>query len=409
MSGSTVFRCGAGAVALHLVTDAVLALEPGASVGGHWSAIAVPLAILLAAAVAYPRLRPGLRGVLGLSLGLLALVAAGVAVATAREQGTDVAQITGFLLFPAGLALLGSGWLVLWHSRKPEGHPYPRRALKAVGAVLLCYWVLLPIGFAWVATHRPASAPEPADLGRAYEEVMLQTAHGLNLAAWYVPSQNGAGVITYPSREGSLAETRMLASHGFGVLALDARGYGESDGDPNAFGWGATGDIDAAVTYLQSRPDVEAGIGGLGLSVGGEQMLEAAADNPDLRAVTSEGAGERSVRETLLFGPAAALTIPQQAVLTAAVAVFSGEAPPPALDDVAAGISPNAAFLIYGEQGQAGEELNVDYFEAADEPKDLWEVPGAGHTGGLDAQPGEYESRVNSFFERYLGATGPTN
>ena len=96
-------------------------------------------------------------------------------------------------------------------------------------------------------------------------------------------------------------------------------------------------------------------------------------------------------------------------VLTAAVAVFSGEAPPPALDDVAAGISPNAAFLIYGEQGQAGEELNVDYFEAADEPKELWEVPGAGHTGGLDSQPGEYESRVSSFFERYLGAAGPTN
>ena len=131
-------------------------------------------------------------------------------------------------------------------------------------------------------------------------------------------------------------------------------------------------------------------------------MLEAAAENPDLRAVVSEGAGERSIRETLLFGPAAFLTIPQQAVLTTAVAVFSGDEPPPALDDAASGIAPGATFLIYGEQGQPGEELNIDYFEAAKEPKELWEVPGAGRTGGIDARPAEYERRVTSFFEQHL-------
>ena len=118
--------------------------------------------------------------------------------------------------------------------------------------------------------------------------------------------------------------------------------------------------------------------------------------------MVSEGAGERSIRETLRFGPAASLTIPHQAVLTTAVAVFSGDAPPPALDDAASAIAPGATFLIYGEQGQPGEELNVEYFDAAREPKDLWEVPGAGHTGGLDTQPAEYERRVTSFFEQHL-------
>ena len=28
----------------------------------------------------------------------------------------------------------------------------------------------------------------------------------------------------------------------------------------------------------------------------------------------------------------------------------------------------------------------MPYFDAAGEPKELWEVPGASHTGGLDAQ-----------------------
>ena len=88
---------------------------------------------------------------------------------------------------------------------------------------------------------------------------------------------------------------------------------------------------------------------------------------------------------------------------TVATAVLSGDAPPPSLEELVAQISPSAAFFVYGEEGQAVEEtVNVPYFEAAGEPKELWEVPGAGHTGGLDAQPAEYERRVVGFFEDAL-------
>ena len=77
-------------------------------------------------------------------------------------------------------------------------------------------------------------------------------------------------------------------------------------------------------SLAQPRVDPQR-IGALGLSVGGEQVIDAAASDRRLRAVVSEGAGERSIRETLLFGAPAALVIPQQAILTAAVAVFSGD------------------------------------------------------------------------------------
>jgi len=162
-----------------------------------------------------------------------------------------------------------------------------------------------------------------------YEEVTVHTSDGLRLQGWYIPSRNGAAVVTYP-REWTTTHAMMLAQQGYGVLLLDMRGYGDSEGDPNALGWGCTKDIDAGVAYLQTRPDVEGGrIGGLGLSVGAEQMIEAAASNPALRAVIAEGAGERSVRESLIRGPKGYFAVPMAAVRTAAVAIFSGQPVPP--------------------------------------------------------------------------------
>ena len=193
----------------------------------------------------------------------------------------------------------------------------------------------MPIAISILATHRPRQAVVAVDLGRPHERVTIRTQDGVDLAAWYVPSRNGAAVVSYPTRQGALPEARMLVRHGYGVLLVDARGYDGSDGDPNVLGWGGEPDIDAAVAWLRRRPDVRgARIGGIGFSVGGEMMLQAAASNPALRAIVSEGAGVRSVREDLIRGPKGWLALPESALQTAAVALMSGTAPPPSLESL---------------------------------------------------------------------------
>ena len=131
-------------------------------------------------------------------------------------------------------------------------------------------------------------------------------------------------------------------------------------------------------------------------------MLQAAASNTGLRAVVSEGAGVRSVREHLLRGPRGWFSLPEAAVQTAAVAVLSGTAPPPSLADLVPRIAPRPLFLIYAGHGGGGEELNPDYYRAASTPKTLWKIPEAGHVGGFQARPREYEERVTRFFDRAL-------
>jgi hypothetical protein len=59
--------------------------------------------------------------------------------------------------------------------------------------------------------------------------------------------------------------------------------------------------------------------------------------------------------------------------------------------------------LIYADPGQGGESVRQPkYFAAAGQSKEIWKVPGAGHTGGLEAQPEEYERRIVAFFDNAL-------
>ena len=78
------------------------------------------------------------------------------------------------------------------------------------------------------------------------------TRDGLALEGWYIPSRNGAAVISFPGRKGPQRQARMLARHGYGVLLFDRRGEGRSEGEPNGLGWGGDEDIKAAIAYLQT-------------------------------------------------------------------------------------------------------------------------------------------------------------
>src|SRR5205085_10751590 len=171
------------------------------------------------------RLPAGGRAVASLVLGALALEGAGLAVADARAAGPRGEAWSGFLLAPVGVALVALGAVLLWRSRKSGRGRHLRRAGKAVAAALACFWFVVPVGMALLATHRPRAAVTAADLGRTYEDVTLRTRGGLELAAWYVRSRNGAAVISFPTRRGKLPQARMLVRHGYGVLLLDAHGY----------------------------------------------------------------------------------------------------------------------------------------------------------------------------------------
>ncbi len=405
----------AGAIGVHIADDNYMQPQPGTSAGDHLASGLVPLAVLTVAAALYPRLRAGLRASLAMTLGAIG-IAFGVPGAYYLLHGSaSGGHYSGLLAIVAGAGLFFSGPVTLWKARRTDGsrrRRYLRRALAsaiAVVAALLSFtFIVFPVGYAYIYTHTGRTAVTP-DLGVPYESVTVATSDGLELAASYVPSKNRAAVILFPGATRADG-ARMLIRHGYGVLLLDPRGQGRSEGD--IVRWAGDRDIIGAVDYLRSRPDVDPGrIGGFGFSVGGELLLEAAAKSTGLKAVVSEGAGIRP-GEGLEAGegmsePIRALWNPASFVMTAAVTVFSNHGPPPAIVDRIGRIAPRAVFLIYADPGMGGEKTRQPrYFQAAGQPKAIWRVPGAAHTGGIKARPFEYERRVVGFFDRALLGAG---
>jgi dienelactone hydrolase len=409
-SETTLARFGLGAIALHVLDDNFFQPQPGTSAGDHLVSGLVPFAVLLLVAAGYPRLRPGLRASLAATLGLFGVVSGVEAVYyldAGRLSGDDY---TGLLAIPAGLLLVGVGAATLWRTRsRNDSRPrrYLRRLLLLAGAAVVFVFVLFPLSLSYAFTHVARTKAPAANLGARYDQVAFTTSDGLKLKGWYVPSRNGAAVVAFPGRRGPQKQARMLVRHGYGVLLFDRRGEGESDGDPNAFGWAMDRDLKAAAAFLQHRPDVEAHrIGGIGLSVGGEMLLQTAAESKVFRAVVSEGAGARSIRENLekrrTLGGLTELGV--SLALTAGTALFSNHMPPPNLKLLSARIAPRSVFFIYALHGTGGEEkqLNPKYYAAAGGPKQIWEIPEASHTGGITARPKEYERRVIGFFDGAL-------
>ncbi len=405
------FLAAVGLIALHVADDNFLQPPSGTSASEHLVPGLLPLATLALAAWAFPRLRAGAQGALALVLAALGVIVGSEAIAYTARVGPSHDDFTGLLAIPAGLVLLALGAVILWRSRRLDGRVrrYFRRLLLTGGGALVAVMVVFPVTLAYVFTHVARTPVDHIDLGPRAQDVTVTTRDGLRLYGSYVPSRNGAAVVAFPGRKGPQAPARMLIRHGYGVLILDRRGEGRSDGDSNSFGWGGTSDLMAAVDFLERRSDVRDGrIGGIGLSVGGEMLLEAAASDRRLKAVVSDGAGSRSIREEADMPGMRTLspTYALQAVLTAGVSLFSGHRPPPNIKDLVGRIAPRPVLLIAAGNGVESEVLNAGFYAAAGEPKTLWNIPEAGHVAGIRARPAEYEQRVVGFFDGALRGEG---
>jgi uncharacterized protein len=396
---------GLAVITLHLLDLAFSG--PATTVLGVLVIIAVPAAW----ALAQPHMVRPTRVLLGVAVGLLsfgfAVISHGLHVV---NSGPDLRDLTGVGMAIGGPALVASGLTALTARRIP-----PRRSGLGWRAAHVAGWLVGAVvgvvavatfAFSLQITHAPRWAIQESSLAIAHQEVAIKTADGRELSAWYVPSRNRTAVLlshgSGGSRERLVSHIRMLARHGYGVLALDNPGNGESEGHSNGLGDNAQPGLDAAVGWLARRPDVNPQrIAAFGTSLGGEVTLEAAARDPRIRAVVSDGAARPSDSlEAADLGPTEQIVgwLTMQSVRG-----VSGTHSAPSLFGLMPRIGPRPVLLIAG--GAIDEEVvtNRRYQAEGGANVELWVVPGAGHTAGLRTRPADYERRTTTFLDEALG------
>lgn len=399
-----VFRLGLLIIVIHVLDAGLVQVNQGVARTEHLSAVLVPVAAALLAGWALPRLRPLTQAALLLASGVLAMTEGGLELAHLVDQGMGGDDLTGLLVLVAGLVVTAIGGVQLWSGREREGRRaqvLARRAAWSVVAALVVFYVGGALAWGIAAVNLPDPSMAAAELGHPVETVRLEAEDGVVLTARYVPSRNRSAVMVSPSSR--TAHARLLADAGYGVLLVDNRGQGGSGGDPNEFGWEASLDHEAGLDFLLARADVDPSrIGALGLSVGGEGLLETAAARPELAAVVSEGAGIRSWAEARAAGSLVEMSV--WGLLSLTTTIMSGDLPPASLQSLMPKIAPRPVLLIHAQHGQAGEHHNLRYAELLGPSAQLWTVTEGSHVGGLREHPAEYARRVVGFFDEALAS-----
>ena len=374
-----------------------------------WRAVRVVVVVGCCAVVALGPINR-VRAVDLTALGVTATAIGGtIAFSYLTTTGLTAKSGGGILAAAGGIVALAIGTTRLVRA----AHGWYRMLAIPIAAVV-AYGFAVPLGTAVYATNVPRPAlgsVTPTDRGLRYQDASFVTSDGVTLSGWYLPSSNRAAVVLLhgasSTRSNVLDHAVVLARHGYGVLLFDARGHGLSTGRAMDFGWYGDRDVAAAVEYLQHRPDVDPRrIGAVGMSMGGEEVVGAMAYDTRVRAVVAEGATNRTFADKTWLPAAYGLRGRiQQGVdwLTFGLTdLLTAADPPVALRRAVAIAAPRPVLLIAA--GTVADEEKADDAIRTGSPStvEVRVVPGAGHTGGLQAQPHEWELRVTTFLGNAL-------
>jgi len=298
-----------------------------------------------------------------------------------------------FTVIVLGMISPRSWWTVAW----------------AIPAVFLAYYL-----FSLYRSVHPSRllayfgmTPKATDL--EYEEIVFRSRDGLRLCGWFVQRGNGATIILAHGLSGSCSSmifhAALLAKDGYSVLMLDLRAHGSSQGDTSTFGILEANDILGAVDYLLTRPGVDPGkIGALGISLGAQAVLRAANQTDRLKAIVLEGLGSMSLadhggRPTTLRRW---INYPINWFLYTLGDWMTGIRNPESTSSVLAKVKSVKMLISCGRKME--QYFNRRFYDAARQPKVLWEIPKAVHAGGYVQDPKVYKEKVCRFFGQYLFA-----
>jgi uncharacterized protein len=280
-------------------------------------------------------------------------------------------------------------------------------------AAVVVFWVAASLVAELVTLHpaRMALGPSPATRGMAYRDISFRTNDGLTLRGWWIPGTRHRTIVMIHGLSNNRSEPFNKAGYlhqaGYNVLVFDLRGHGQSDGSGTTMGYREPEDARAAVAEAQALDPGPVVL--FGYSLGASIAVEEAAANPRVTAVV-EDSGFSSVGEVFVARFSEVTRLPG-VPLAAPLVAFGDVDLGTSLWNVrpvaaAAALHKPLLAIIGGADSIVPPSEGLAIFAAAAGPKELLEVPGAGHVQAYTKANAVYEQAVLSFLARSFAQAG---
>jgi uncharacterized protein len=258
----------------------------------------------------------------------------------------------------------------------------------------------------------------PASFNLEFRDVRFPSRDpGIEISGWWIPRAGSGKAIVIVHGRGENRTTEFydhfldlgaalntFQGRGFNVLMIDLRAHGISGGMDSTWGIGERHDVEGAVDWIKGQGFQPASIGALGASLGATSCVYATAEDPDISALVTDGAGvdeyaslergwTRSSGTPQFFFPAARL---MERML------YGYDLHDLRPVDAMKKIPPRPALLIYGLLELPLDSDRRPQLKAALPDAELWVVPDAIHTSAYTKVPQPYLAKVGAFFERNL-------
>lgn len=275
-----------------------------------------------------------------------------------------------------------------------------RRPAKPVVLALLALAVVTVgyLGVGLFVAMRLTAAPDrqpleqtPADVGLDYREVNFQSADGLDLAGWWVPGDDPSqAAVLVHGLDGSKSDRHVVqtapiyAGAGYGVLMIDLRGHGDSEGGRITMGYREVRDVRGALSWLGERGFGPNAVVLHGFSMGGATVVRAAPGTGAAAVVEEAGYADLPLllRDALpeasglppLFNPGVLLM----------AKLSLGFDPWSVRPEEEAGMLPEQGvplLIIHSTDDQVVPFGHAESLKAAYPAAALWRIEGHGHVG----------------------------
>lgn len=273
-------------------------------------------------------------------------------------------------------------------AEESRGWAITRTALFAVLVLILAVRLYEP-SMIYYPIKYPEGYWNPAAYGLSVEDAWMRTEDGIKIHGWFAKTRGASWTLLWAhGNAGNISHrldmlSELVANVPANVLAFDYRGYGRSEGRPSEEG--VYEDARAAYDYLVKKADIDpARIVCFGQSLGGAVVIDLAAH----RAIAG---------------------IIAEATFSSASDMARRMLPIPGIGWIVRSRFDSTAKIrelripILFMHGNADEvvpfELGRRLFEAANEPKVFWEIPGATHNDTSVVGGQEYYRRITEFLE----------